>query len=190
MPGPAVIQLLGYPGSGKYTVGREIVLLLGEQGHEARLLDNHATANLIIDLVPPMPDRYSSLEMLERIGDIRRIVLTSIERLSPPEWTFVFTNFLPTGVTPAHLDRHRALAEARRTPFIPVLLACDHDELLRRVSRPERAGRRKLVDEIVAREVIERGMTMPDWNDITTIDVTHREPHETAALIIDLMPPA
>jgi adenylylsulfate kinase-like enzyme len=44
---PAVYQLLGFPGTGKYTVAQAIVGQLADRGEPAALLDNHATANLL-----------------------------------------------------------------------------------------------------------------------------------------------
>lgn len=48
----AVYQLLAFPGTGKYTIAVEIVRQLTERGEHAVLLDNHATANLVGQLVP------------------------------------------------------------------------------------------------------------------------------------------
>ena len=49
---PAVYQLFGYPGTGKLTIAQEIVRLLAERGEPCARLDNHATHNLVWQLIP------------------------------------------------------------------------------------------------------------------------------------------
>ena len=44
-PPPAIYQLLGYPGTGKYTVARALVDQLEAGGATVRLIDNHLVAN-------------------------------------------------------------------------------------------------------------------------------------------------
>jgi len=183
-----VIQLLGFPGTGKYTVGREIVRALEDDGRVAKLLDNHRTANLILDLVPPPGPTGISSEVMAPIIEVRSAVLSTIERLSPREWSFVFTNFLPRTNRPESLDRHRTMAEGRESHFLPVLLECDPDELVRRVVRDERRQRLKLVNPERARAIVEEGMTMPNWPDIRTLDITSLPPPEAARAIIDMIP--
>jgi len=185
-PAPAIYQLLGFPGTGKYTIARQIVTQLGARGRTAKLLDNHATANLIFDLAP-VEDRFSATST-GHIHTIRGAVLQAIEDLSPPDWSFVFTNFIPPTATMTTPDRHRDLAQRRRVPFVGVQLACDREELLRRVVGDDRAGRLKLVDPVRTEEVLAEGTVLPTWPDLATLDVTHLSPADAAAAVIALTP--
>jgi hypothetical protein len=186
LPPPAVYQLLGFPGTGKYTVAKELTHQLVAAGRTAKLLDNHATANLIFDVVPPA-ERLSSPSMAH-IGTIRRAVLTAIEELSPPDWSFVFTNWIPPTSTLATVERHRQLAAQRGVPFVIVVLECERDEILLRVGGDDRAARLKLVDVARAAEVIDGGALLPDWPGLLHLDVTSRTPEQAAAWIVDHTP--
>ena len=176
-------QLLGYPGTGKYTVAKELTRQLNAAGRTTKLLDNHATANLIFDVVPPA-ERLSAPSMAH-VGTIRRAVLTAIEELSPPDWSFVFTNWIPPTSSLATVERHRDLAVGRGLPFVVVVLECERDEILRRVSGDDRAARLKLVDVRRAAEVIDGGALVPDWPGVLHLDVTSRSPEQAAAWILE-----
>jgi hypothetical protein len=103
-------------------------------------------------------------EVRERISAVRSVVERTIEELSPREWTFVFTNFpLKDDPFQVAIFNNRTLAERRDASFLPVVLTCDVDELLRRVQSPGRDARQKLRDPGVAEELIKRGLLVPDW---------------------------
>ena len=58
------------------------------------MLDNHHTSNVIfaalnVDGVTPLPP-----EVWDRVREVREALLRTIEELSPPDWSFVFTNVL------------------------------------------------------------------------------------------------
>ena len=187
MPGPAVIQLLGYPGAGKYTIGREVVRLLEEGGRVAQLLDNHATNDLIFGLAPRLDDGRIPEGAPELVWEIRQVVYRAIEALSPPEWSFVFTNFQPPRASPAAVERHRAIAHARGAVYLAVQLDCDPDEVLRRITAPDRRGRQKLVDVARAREVLAEGIVVPDFPELRRLDVTSLPPADAATAIVAML---
>jgi hypothetical protein len=177
-----VVQLLGYPGTGKYTVAKELVRLLEEDGRSARLLDNHASANLILSLVPT-PIRGIPDEVMARIDHIRDAVFSTLVELTPRDWSIVFTNAPPSAGKAWNIDRNRAVAAARGAAFVPVLLECDPAEILRRVVSPERAERHKLVDPRRTLEILEESPPHPPWDDIHRLDVTTLPPTEAAKAI-------
>ena len=74
-----VVQLLGYPGTGKYTVAKELVRAMEADGRPARLLDNHASGNLILSLVPT-PTHGIPDAVMDRIIEVRDAVLTTLEQ--------------------------------------------------------------------------------------------------------------
>ena len=140
-----VIQLLGYPGVGKYTIAQEVVAQLAARGEVARLIDNHLTANLITELLAePYVDGVLIAAAWERIARVRSVLENTLEEVSPREWTFVFTNFPMNGDPHDAIFRNRELARRRDSAFLPILLSCEFDELMRRVESPTRAGKHKL----------------------------------------------
>ena len=81
-----IVLLMGFAGTGKYTIGRELAGLTG-----AKLIDNHLINNSLFvaldaDGVKPLP-----YEIWEKVGRIRTIVYETIRELSPPELSFIFT---------------------------------------------------------------------------------------------------
>jgi AAA domain len=184
---PVVVQLLGYPGTGKYTVAKELVRLMEADGRPARLLDNHASANLILSLVPT-PTRGIPDDVMQRIIGVREQVIDTLQSLTPRDWSIVFTNFPPTPEKALWVDRHRELAEARGAHFAAVVLECDAEENLRRVAEPERAARHKLVNPGRLREILGDPLPLPPWDDIRRIDVTSLAPEGAARLILERLP--
>jgi hypothetical protein len=186
-PPPVVVQLLGYPGTGKYTVAKALVAAMEADGRTTRLLDNHASGNLILSLVP-MPRSGIPEDVMERIIGVRDHVLATLEQLTPRDWSVVFTNFPPNAERAKALDRHRVVAERRASAFVPVLLTCDPEELLRRVVAPERAERHKLVDPSRLQEIMDEPVPLPPWDDIRRVDVTSLPPAAAARAILELLP--
>ena len=91
---PAIIHLIGHPAVGKYTVAKALVAAAADSGERVVLMDNHATGNLILSIldlegVDPIPD-----EVWDRVGEVREVVYRTVADMSPPDWSFVFTNVL------------------------------------------------------------------------------------------------
>jgi hypothetical protein len=182
---PAIFHLLGLPGVGKFTIASRLVDTLDAAGETARLIDNHLTADAVVCLVPePFPGGRMDLDVLEGVGRVREVVFDLIERISPPSWSFVLTNFVAPHDSLAGFSRIRQLAERRQSTYVPVHLECDVEEGLRRVVRPDRAVRSKLRDAQLARELYDRGPLIPEWPDLFRLDVTRLAPEESAARII------
>jgi hypothetical protein len=185
-PRPAIYLLMGYPGTGKYNVAREVVRQLLEVGHETKLVDNHTIADLLFPLVP-QADGSSPLppQLIVRYQEAREIVLQTIEELSPPEWSFVFTvHLVDSEGSRRFVKRLESLAHQRGSAFAFVTLTCDPEELLRRVTQPERHGR-KLVDPGRATEYLAAGMLRPEAAEALRLDITSLPPAEAAAVILE-----
>ena len=183
MTRPVVVQLLGYPGVGKYTIACELRDAMTARGDTVRLLDNHATANLILELAPPTPRSGIPADVMARVQERRRIVYDAIDQLSPAEWSLIFTNFLPPGASSSALDRHRQLAHSRDATFMPLVLRCDVDENVRR-GTTRSAQSHKLIDADILRSVHNRGMTIPDWPELVELDVTFLDAATAAAEVL------
>ena len=132
-----IIYLLGPPGVGKYTVGK----LISEQTG-ARLLHNHYWSNIILNLVhqdgiTPLP-----LEVWARTEEVRRAVFSTVENLSPPDWSFVITHAAagePDDIDHAIISDVSRLAASRGARLCSFSLKCSREELVERVQSPERA---------------------------------------------------
>jgi broad-specificity NMP kinase len=181
---PAVYQLLGYPGTGKYTVARAIVEQLAARGEPAALLDNHATANLVWSLVTP--ERRFDADVMARVAELRAVLWDAAAELTGPAHSLILTNFLPPGRPSAVLDSHRELAHQLGLPLVAVVLHCDPEEVMKRISSADRAARMKLIDRDRARELMSSALTLPTWPELVDLDITGLSPPEAAARVIAL----
>ena len=184
---PYIFALTGWPGTGKYTVARELVAQLAARGHETRLVDNHSTANPILGVVRIEPDAPVPAEVWDRVREVRAVIFATMTTLSPPEWSFVFTNFIAdTPPDREHFRRLEELADARGSCFVPVLMSVERDELFRRMARPERAARMKITNTDLARTTfLTRDLFVPDHTSTLELDVTHVQPGAAATQIIE-----
>ena len=177
-----VYHLIGRPGVGKYTIGTEVARLSG-----ARLIDNHSIANVIfqlldVDGVRPLPDGVWA-----RVGKVRAAVLDTLANLSPPELSFVFTNFIRGEDQEEYANylEFVAVAAKRGSTFVPVVLSCETWELERRIVQTERKLRMKLVDPIEgARLNEETPQFRTDHPNLLELDVTRMPAVEAAAAIV------
>lgn len=179
----AIFHLIGKPGVGKYTIGTELARITG-----ARLVDNHSINNVLFNLVnqdgiTPLPATIWS-----RVGQIRAAVLDTLVHVSPPELSFVFTNFM-LGEDDAEYAAFLelvAVADARGSTFVPVILACETGELVRRIVRPDRRARLKLIDPVAgARLNDEVPQFRTDHPNLLELDVSHTPPNDAARAIAD-----
>jgi hypothetical protein len=161
-----------------------MVAQLEQRGEPAALLDNHSTANLLWQLVPE--SRRFDEAVMDRLTELRTVLLDAAAEVTGPEHSIVFTNFVPAHRPATLLEQHRSVAERLGRPFVCVVLRCDPDEVLRRVANADRADRLKLTDVSVARRVMDDGMTVPDWPDIVHLDTTGLSPDATAERILAL----
>ncbi|MDT4955390.1 MAG: hypothetical protein QOJ02_3528 [Acidobacteriota bacterium] len=177
-----IIILIGFAGTGKYTIGRVLSERTG-----ARLVDNHLINNPIFTVVNA--DGVSRLPSLvwDKVKEIRRLVYDAIREISPSELSFIFTLELRESDRAAHqafLDLEE-LAAARESLLVPVRLICDVEELCRRVVDPARVERLKEISPELAREkCAEHSVLNPQHENVRTIDVTGKSPGESADAIM------
>ena len=184
----AIIHLIGYPGVGKLTVAQALAASRPDDADDRIVVvDNHLTSNPVLAVVPRKEGRVPD-QAWEHVSVIREQVIAAIRELSPPSWSFVFTNVLrrtdPVGVLTSALVEE--LAEARGDPYVPVLLQCDPDEQRRRVLGPGRSERGKWVDpDAVARFVAAVDLVVPERPLRLNLDVTALAPDQAARIILD-----
>ena len=178
----AIIVLIGFAGTGKYTIGRELCDLTG-----AKLIDNHLINKPVFKVVNPDGIRPLPDGIWDKVKAVRAIVYESIRELSPPELSFVFTIELferSSGDQRAFLDLEE-LAASRGSLFVPVRLLCEVEELCRRVVNPARVQMVKLINsEAVRRRSAEETLLDSTHPHVLTIDVTDKSPTEAAATIL------
>jgi hypothetical protein len=177
-----IILLMGFAGTGKYTIGQGLSRLTG-----AKLVDNHLINNPIFtvvdaDGVTPLPP-----PVWDKIKLIRRIVYDSLREMAPPNLSFIFTMELRENNSADQVAfmELKNLAQARGSLFVPIRLVCDVEELCRRVVSPERAERLKTISPELARNrCAEDKVLTPRHRNLRTIDVTAKSPSGGVASIV------
>ena len=178
-----MVLLIGFAGTGKYTIGRELCERTG-----AKLVDNHLINNPVFtvvnaDGVTPLP-----AGVWDRVKEVRATVYKAIRELSPPGMGFVFTMELRESNPEDHKafrDLER-LAAARQCRFIPIRMICGVEELCRRVADPARAAMLKDISPERARKKLAEDavLNLPHENQ-RTLDVTKRTASGSVDAILD-----
>jgi len=178
-----MVLLIGFAGTGKYTIGRELCERTG-----ATLIDNHLINNPIFravnaDGVTPLPAR-----VWDRVKEVRATVYKAIRELAPPEMGFVFTMELRES-NPEDENGFRdleRLAAARQCRFIPIRLICGVDELCRRVADPARVAMLKEISpELARKKSLEDAVLNVPHPNLRTLDVTKRTASGSVDAILD-----
>lgn len=177
-----IVYLIGYAGTGKYTIAKEIAALTG-----AVIVDNQLINNPIFSVVGADGKTPLKSSVWPKIESIRRIVLDAIAELAQPEASFLFTNELYEGKS---MDRRwyedvAILATKRNALLVPVILRCEPEEIYRRVSSPERAVRFKETNADRTRENIRTYKLLRiDYLNCLELDITHLSPLQAAQAIL------
>ena len=177
-----IIVLIGFAGTGKYTIGRELCQRTG-----AKLIDNHLINNPIFKVVDADGIKPLPPEVWDKVKTIRAIVYDSIRELSPPDLSFVFTVELIEGKPDEQkaFDDLKELATARNSLFVPVRLLCEVDELCRRVASPGRITMLKAISPEAARQKsADYEVLKAEHPNSRTIDVTRKSPSDSANAIL------
>jgi hypothetical protein len=177
-----IVVLIGFAGTGKYTIGQELCRRTG-----AKLIHNHLVNNSIFTAVDADGLRPLPEAMWGKVRAVRRVVYETIKELSPPELSFVFTIQL---IENDQEDDEAVielveLAAARESLFVPIRLICDVDELCRRIVSPSRAEMMKQISaEAGRRRAEDHKVLNPSHPHLRTIDVTHKSATESAEEIL------
>jgi hypothetical protein len=178
----ACIYLIGFAGTGKLTIARELQKLA-----PFILVDNHLTNHVVFSLIEadgltPLPRGT-----WEHVGKVRNVVFNVIRDLVKPDRNLIFTNELIEELHGDHhlFDRVAKLVQDRQAAFLPVRLLINPEELARRVVSPERALMHKSVN---VSEALEHSQTeallKPTAYEYFDLDVTERSAADAAGEIL------
>ncbi len=182
-----VVHLIGYPGVGKYTIARALIDLAEQRKFDRFVLvDNHLTNNVVFSVLDVDGVRELPARVWDHVGDIRDVLYRSIEELSPPDWSFVFTNVLVQDEPRDQpvVDRLRLLASERGSRYVPIQVNCAEHEHLLRVPNADRAARHKWIDPNAVQAFLGRKRLLRASRDQLDIDVTDLTPVEAADMIL------
>lgn len=179
-----LFHLIGYPGTGKYTIAKAMRERLEAAGSSGRVVDNHYVNNVVFGLLEPgagVPE-----EAWARCGEVWEAVLKTMETLSPAGWWFVLTNFLVEEQGDQRwVERVATAAERRGSEFLPVLLRCSRGELLRRAVEPARRARHKITDRAMLEHLLDTTTLLePARPNRLTLDVTDLTANAAAERIL------
>jgi hypothetical protein len=184
---PSIVHLLGFPGTGKRTVGAALVDLVPRDDHRFVLVDNHLTSAAVLGALDSDPYGRKDPRVWAHVARLRPHVLAAIEELAPPGWSYVFTNYVVADQASDSIPRVQELAAARASTYVPVVLHCtDEAEHRRRVVAPDREAHRKWLDpDGVMADVAVRALVRPDSPHLLDLDVTELEPAAAARQVLD-----
>jgi len=176
-------HLIGYPGTGKYTIAQEIKKRL-----DCRIVDNHLINNPVFTVARIDGKTALPPQVWENTGKIWRIVLESIRDLSPAHFNFLFTNAL-FDTDPDDHDWFREICDfvdARGSVYIPVRLEiADKEEHRKRVTATGRDERFKATDPQGPERFRARGPILCiNHPNVLTLDVTDLSPENAAIAIL------
>lgn len=178
MKKPITLYLIGFAGTGKYTIAKE----LGK--FDYKIVDNHLINNPIFSLldldgVTPIPENA-----WEAIRKIREVVLNFISQQPPSD--YVFTNvLLEDEEDRAFYDSMQNEAEARGSIFVPIKLCISSVEHERRISHPERQAKFKAMS--ISKRDIQKGLLNMNHPHLQELDVTHLTAAQAASTILEFV---
>ncbi|KAJ5826813.1 hypothetical protein N7447_003576 [Penicillium robsamsonii] len=181
MPGTTphpLIHINAFPGAGKLTVAKHLVALSAS----LKLIHNHLLINPADAVLHRTQPGYQSLRRA-----LRTAIFTSLAT-EPATFntTYIFTDFQTKNEQGASVCvEYAQAAKNRGCLLIPIVLTCDEDENIRRITQLEREKHAKLMDVELLR-MFRKGAPIFEFNDrkeFLKIDVTHLEPEEVTRII-------
>ncbi|GJL85223.1 MAG: hypothetical protein DHS20C02_09980 [Micavibrio sp.] len=179
-----IIYLIGYPGVGKYTTGKAIA-----DKTEGVLLDNQLTAMPLFTVMAHDTSKGDCPHIEKLYEKYHQIAAQVFEMMqyAPPALNYVLTDvLLNDSAGHEHFNRVQDMAKARNSFFLPVLLTCENDVLINRVSSSERVSRFKLANTEVARGFISsKKLFNPRHSNMMVLNNTGSSPESNAEIIIE-----
>lgn len=178
-----ILHLIGFAGTGKRTIAQAIVAA----APNFRLVDNHFINNVIFGVIQADGKTKLPRQVWDRVGEVRDVVLQTIRELSPPSFSFIFTNEMIEGSEKDQqtFEKFRMTAEARGAFYLPVRLIISVAENRRRIVEPERAQLSKtILEEAAIVNARDHEVLKPAAVPYISVDVTDLSPDEAARRIL------
>ncbi len=176
-----ILYLIGYPGTGKYTVAKEFHAQLPH----FKLVDNHLINNVLFPLihadgVTPLPPR-----IWDNVSKIWAAVVDTMIHLSPVDYSFILTNHLSTSSEDvAWFNEICRVAEARQAVLVPVTLTISVESHKERIVSDERRARFKETDPAGPEKYAQlQNLLIPDHPNSLVLDISTLSPAESVATI-------
>lgn len=178
-----IIYLLGYPGTGKYTIGKNIC----RTSPDFRLVDNHLINNPLFSLIYTDGITPLNPRIWDNVGKVWDAVIDTMIHISPPDYSFVLTNALSNSDKDvAWFHEVAGMADSRKALFVPVVLMIEPTEHLKRITSPDRASRMKERNSNgPARYAAANNMIRPEHPNLLTLDVSNLSPESATHHILD-----
>ncbi len=178
-----IVYLIGFPGTGKYTIAQELV-----RRADFRLIDNHLINNPVFSLVHADGKTKLPEDIWDNVTRIWDVVLDTMVHISPAEYSFILTNHLVENDAGdlRHYGKIEAAARQRQALFVPVrLMLSDVNEHIKRITAKNRAVRMKENNPEAPKRYAAQQILDPGHPDGLTIDVTNLPATQVADAILD-----
>lgn len=177
-----IVHLLAAPGTGKYTIAREMV----DQA-TFKLVDNHLINNPLFSIVRQDGRMTLPPRIWDNVAKIWEAVADTMVHICPPEFSFILTNALFENDEDdrKHMLNMKRVATERKGVYIPVrLLISDIEEHVRRITAHNRNERMKETNpeapaRYLTKEVLKTGLP-----EELSLDVTALSPAEAARKVL------
>lgn len=182
-----IVHLIGFPGTGKLTIAREMAGIQKVRNERYMVVDNHHINNTIFAVLGSDFLHNPPEEAWYLVRQVREAVFRAVENLSPEEWSFIFTNVLVESNLEDRLiaERLKLLARRRANLFVPVNVSCNPDELARRAVSKGRREQYKWTDaEAIKRYAHSHTLLRPSVDSALELNVTDVDPFDAAGQII------
>ncbi|MBX9786084.1 MAG: GNAT family N-acetyltransferase [Alphaproteobacteria bacterium] len=175
---PITLYLIGFAGSGKYTIAKEIA----KSGY--KVVDNHLINNPIFSLLDLNDETPIAENAWISVRKIRHIILDFIAQ--DQKSNFIFTNALleKEGDWKVY-NLIKETAEKRGSLFVPLKLILSAEEHKKRITNPDRKTRLKTTNP--AEVHIKKEMIKIDHPHLMEVDVTDLSARDAAEKILSFV---
>jgi hypothetical protein len=176
-----IIYLIGFFGIGKYSIAKELAKVAN-----LKIVDSHYIINPVYSIVA---DENHELPSMNLIWDeamlVRKAVLKAMEK-APLTRNFVLTDDLIEDSGSHHdFQSVQQMAQQRNATFVPVVLFCELEEYLHRVSDAQRLERMKSTDALQAAAYHKSSQLFASKHpNELVLDVTLLKPEAAARVIL------
>lgn len=176
-----IIYLIGFRGTGKYTIAKNL-----QKKYPFRLVDNHLINNPIF-MLHDVNEGITS-NMWRDVDQIRKVVFKHIKNENVPSASFIFTNEL-IEEDDGDKDIYKkvySIAKDRKAKFFPIRLNCDLKELEKRIQSAERKKKFKDTSLVNIKKLYSQSTLLnPKHKNLIDIDITPMSANKSSQKILE-----